>query len=57
MEWETLMVVVALGLGLVLTAVLLAKAGYRDGFQAADLGCMSHQWVAAYNASQPSSSI
>jgi hypothetical protein len=52
-----LILVLALGFGLVLTAVLLAKVGYRDGFQAADLGCMSHQWVAAHNASQPSSSM
>jgi hypothetical protein len=50
------MLVVGLGLGLVLTAVVLVKAGNRRGLSAADLGPMSHHWVAAYHASQPASS-
>lgn len=42
---------------LMLTAALLAKMGYWGRLRAAELGSMSHQWVAAYNASQPSSSL
>lgn len=45
-----------LTLGLVLTAILLAQVGYWSRLRAADLGSMSHQWTAAHNASQPSSS-
>jgi hypothetical protein len=45
-----------LTLGLVLTAILLAQVGYWSSVRTADLGSMSHQWTAAYNASQPSSS-
>lgn len=45
-----------LTLGLVLTSILLAQVGYWSRMRAADLGSMSHQWTAAYNASQPSSS-
>jgi hypothetical protein len=45
-----------LTLGLVLTAILLAQVSYWSRLRAADLGSMSHQWTAAYNASQPSSS-
>jgi hypothetical protein len=48
---------VVLGFGLVLTAVLLVRAGYRPGFRTADLGSMSQQWVGAYNASQHSPSL
>ena len=43
--------------GLMFTVVLLAKVGYWSMPRAADLGSMSHQWVAAYNASRPSSSV
>lgn len=45
-----------LTLGLALTAILLAKVGYWGRMRAADPGSMSHQWMAAHNASQPSSS-
>lgn len=47
--------ILVFALGLAVTG-LLVKVRYRSGFQAADLGYMSHQWLAAYNASQPSSS-
>jgi hypothetical protein len=43
--------------GVVLTAILLARVGYWGKQHAADLGSMSHQWVAAYQASQHASSI
>jgi hypothetical protein len=44
--------------GAVLTAALLARAAYRGTANAAaDLGSMSHSWVAAYQASLPASSI
>jgi hypothetical protein len=46
-----------LTLGLVLTAILLAKVGYWGKRHAADLGSMSHQWVAAYQSSRHASSI
>lgn len=42
-------------LGLVLTAILLGKVGHWGRMRAADLGSMSHQWMAAHNASRPSS--
>jgi hypothetical protein len=48
------MLIFALGLGL--TAVLLAQVGYWGRMRAAELGSMSQQWMAAHNASQPSSS-
>ena len=44
-------------LGLVLTTILVAKVGLWSREQAAGFGCMSQQWVAAHNASQPSSSM
>lgn len=46
-----------LTLGLVLTAVLVVKVWSLAGLDAVDLGSMSRQWVAAYNASQPASSL
>jgi len=46
----------ALALGLGLTSVLLASIARRRGTRAGDLGAMSDQWVAAYNASPQSSS-
>jgi hypothetical protein len=46
------MLVLALGLGL--TAALLVRVGYRHASHAPALGSVSHNWVAAYNASQPS---
>ena len=46
----------ALALGLGLTTLLLGSLARRRGTRAADLGAMSDQWVASYNASsQPSS--
>lgn len=45
-----------LTLGVVLTMVLVAKVWVMAGRHAADMGSVSHQWVAAYNASQPASS-
>ena len=44
-------------LGRVLTSVLLAKVGHWARANAADLGSMSHQWVAAHHASQHASVI
>lgn len=49
--------VLILTLGLVLTAVLVVKVWSLAGLHAVDLGSMSRQWVAAYNASQPASSL
>ena len=49
------MFVLALGLGL--TAVLLGSMARRRGSRGADLGAMSDQWIAAYNASPHSSSV
>ena len=51
------MLVLALGLGLGLTTVLLGTMARRRGSRGADLGAMSNQWVAAYNASPQSSSV
>lgn len=51
------MLVLALGLGLGLTTVLVASVARRRASRGADLGEMSHQWVAAYNASPQSSSV
>jgi hypothetical protein len=51
------MLVLALGLGLGLTTVLLGSMARRRGSRAADLGAMSDQWLAAYNASPHSSSV
>lgn len=50
------MVVLALGLGLGLTTILLGSLARRRGSRAADLGAMSDQWVASYNTSTHSSS-
>ena len=44
-------------LGLVLTTVLLVKLGAWNARHAAELGWMSDQWVAAYQASRHASSI
>ncbi len=48
---------IVLAFGLALTAALLASVRFRGGFRGADLGSMSEHWVAAYNASQPASSL
>lgn len=48
------MMVVALGF--VFTALLFVKGGHR-GLQSQDLGTVSDQWIAAYRAAEPSSSI
>lgn len=47
----------SVSLGCVFTAALLLKLGYIGGMQAAELGSVSDQWVAAYRASEPASSI
>lgn len=47
----------AAALGFVLTAALFVRIGGRGGVHAADLGAVSHQWVAAYRAGEPASSI
>jgi hypothetical protein len=44
-------------LGLVLTAVLYIKLGFRQRFGASNLGSMSPQWIANFRASQQASSI
>lgn len=54
---DSLMLVLALGLGLGLTTVLLGSVARRRGSRRADLGAMSDQWIAAYNASPHSSSV
>jgi len=54
---DSLMLVLALGLGLGLTTVLLGSVARRRGSRGADLGAMSDQWIAAYNASPHSSSV
>lgn len=43
-------------LGVLLTTGLVAKVWVMAGRHAADMGSVSHQWVAAHNASQPASS-
>ncbi len=48
---------IILALGLVMTAGLFAVVGYRGGTRATDLGTMSHQWVSAYRAAEPASSM
>jgi hypothetical protein len=44
-------------LGVMLTAVLFIKLGFRRRFGAANLGSMSPEWIAALRASQQASSI
>ena len=51
---DPLMLALALGLGL--TTILLGSLARRRGTRSRDLGAMSDQWVAAYNASARSSS-
>lgn len=48
------MLLLALGitLGLLLTAVVVAKVAAGSGGRTPDLGSMSDQWIAAYNASR-----
>jgi hypothetical protein len=43
--------------GVMLTAVLILKLGFRRGVGATNLGSMSRQWIAAVQASQQASSI
>ena len=47
----------ALALGFVFTAALFVRLGGRTGVSTGDLGSVSHQWVAAYRAGEPASSI
>jgi hypothetical protein len=51
-----LLLALGVGLGLVLTTVVVVKIGYGSGVHTPDLGFMSNQWIAAYNASRQSSS-
>lgn len=44
-------------IGFVLTAILLAKLRLWSRRNLPDLGWMSHQWVAAHQASQHASSM
>jgi hypothetical protein len=39
-----------------LSTVLAVTAWSMAGRRSADLGSVSHQWIAAYNASRPASS-
>ena len=43
--------------GLLLSAMLFIKLGFRRGIDGANLGFMSPQWIAALHASQHASSI
>ena len=52
-----LLLALGVGAGLVLTTVVLVRMGYGSGVQTPDLGSMSNQWIAAYNASRQSSSM
>ena len=40
------------GVGIVLTGLLVAKIWSLAGRHAADMGSVSHHWVAAHNASE-----
>ncbi len=53
------MLLLALGvaIGLVLTAVVVAKVASGSGGRTPDLGWMSDQWLAAYNASRHAPSL
>jgi hypothetical protein len=51
------MPVLVMALGFVLTFAVVRKLGYRGGAQPANLGTVSDQWIAAYRASEPASSI
>jgi hypothetical protein len=53
------MLLLALGVatGLVLTAFLVAKVASGSGGSTTDLGSMSDQWLASYNASRHAPSI
>ena len=46
-----------LSIGLMMTIMLLVTAGYWNKQHAAELGYMSHQWVAAHIAAQPAASL
>jgi nicotinic acid phosphoribosyltransferase len=51
------MLMLLLLLGLILTTVLFARAEYARGPRMASMGTMSHQWIAAHQASQHASSM
>jgi len=53
------MLLLALGvaIGLVLTAVVVAKVASASGGSTPDLGSMSDQWIASYNASRQAPSL
>jgi hypothetical protein len=52
-----LLLALGLALGLVLTALLVMKVAHRSGGRTPDLGSMSDQWIAAYNASRHAPSL
>jgi hypothetical protein len=58
-EGEIPMLLLALGVatGLLLTAVVVAKVASASGASAPDLGSMSDQWLASYNASRHAPSL
>ena len=58
-EGEIPMLLLALGVatGLVLTAVVIAKVASGGGASTPDLGSMSDQWLASYNASRHAPSL
>jgi hypothetical protein len=45
----------ALAFGVVMTSAIVVKIWAMAGRHAADMGSVSHQWVAAHNAAQPAS--
>jgi hypothetical protein len=53
------MLLLALGVatGLVLTGVVIAKVASAGGASTPDLGSMSDQWLASYNASRHAPSL
>ena len=46
------MPLLVLAAGFISTAALLLRGGYRGGLRAADLGSVSHHWVAMHRASE-----
>ena len=58
-EGEIPMLLLALGVatGLVLTAVLIGRVASGSGGRTPDLGSMSDQWLASYNASRHAPSM
>lgn len=51
------MSLLALALGFVFTAAVVLRIGSRGSVEAAHLGAVSDQWIAAHRVSEPASSI